>query len=179
MSIKQSFFQARYLSQKPTLAEALGVTNPHQIPKLNSITLHARYGQYLTNSQKKRFVIQALSMIAGSKAREIQARRSVSQFKIRKGMTCGCAVTLRRDAMYEFLGRLYIALPRMRSFNGFSKKSFDGMGNFNFGIEDHTAFIEVENMIEHRFGFDVCITTTATNDQYALRLIQSLDFPFL
>jgi len=171
------FFKELYLKQRPKLAESLGVTNPHQIPQLRSVVLHTRYGQYQSDSVKKRTVRAMMSTIAGRKAHEIVARTSVSQFKTRTGMICGCMATLRRDQMYHFLGRLYIALPRMRNFNGFNSKSFDGRGNFNFGIEDQGIFLESER-IDCRFGLDVLISTTARDNKSALALLRSIDLPF-
>ena len=93
-------------------------------------------------------------------------------------MLAGCMATLRGDNAYEFLTRLWIALPRSRNFNAFSSNLFDGRGNFNFGIPDHTAFIEVEGDLEHRFGFDVSIVTTAQNDRSAKCLLEHLGLPF-
>jgi large subunit ribosomal protein L5 len=171
------FFKQRYIEERPRLATTLGVTNPHQIPQLRSVVLHTRYGQYQGDNVKKRAVRSILSTIAGRKAHEIVARTSVSQFKIRTGMICGCMATLRRDQMYHFLARLYIALPRMHNFTGFNSRSFDGRGNFNFGIEDQGIFLENER-VDCRFGLDVLISTTARDNKSALALLRSLDFPF-
>ncbi len=170
-------FKQRYLDAREGLAKLLGVSNPHMIPKLGKIVLHARYGQFLTDNVKKRFVKDAICKIAGRRPCDINAKKSVSQFKIREGALCGCMATLRGDRMYEFLGRLLIALPRMRSFEGLSRRGADGNGNFNFGVEDHASFLEVQNMVDFRCGFDVLISTTASSNEGVLAMIEAIGFP--
>lgn len=171
------FFKKRYEAVRAEVAEKLGVTNPHMIPKIKKVVLHARYGQFLGDNVKKRFVKDVVCRVAGRRPCDIVAKKSLSQFKIRAGALCGCMVTLRKDRMYEFLGRLWIALPRMRSFVGLSRRGVDGMGNFSFGIEDHASFLEVQNLVDQRCGFDVSISTTSSSDEGVLALLEALGMP--
>lgn len=172
------FFASRYEKVHKSLAEHMGTKNPHKIPKLKHIVLHARYGAFLGDSGRKRFVKNTLAVIACATPHDIKARKSVAQFKIRAGALCGCKVTLRGDAMYEFLARLWIALPRMRNFNGLHIRALDGSGNCNFGVVDHAAFLEAENMVEQRFGFDIAIATTATSNEKCKMLLTEMGIPF-
>jgi large subunit ribosomal protein L5 len=110
-----------------------------------------------------------------------KARKSIAQFKLRAGMQIGCAVTLRRDRMFEFLDRLVnIALPRVRDFRGLSPKGFDGRGNYTMGIRDHLIFPEIDyTKVEHPKGMNVTVVTTASTDDQARFLLQELGFPFV
>jgi large subunit ribosomal protein L5 len=108
------------------------------------------------------------------------SKKAIATFKIRKGMPVGLSVTLRKNIMIEFYDRLVnIAMPRIKDFRGFSKKSFDGQGNLTIGIKDHIIFpeISVEN-VENLFGFDITIVTSATNDQQGYELLKLMNFPF-
>ncbi len=170
------YMKRRYLESVESIAKELNVTNNHEVPKLKSVTLHARYGKFLQNSNKKRFVLTNLTTIAGQLAVEVVARRSIAQYKVRAGMICGCKVTLRKDNAYEFLTRLWISLPRSRNFDSFDTQGIDAQNNFNFGIADHSIFEGVDS--EENFGFDVCVATTATSKAGSKRLLEALGMPF-
>lgn len=181
------YIKEEYEASVPSLVESLGVKNIFEVPKLESIVLHMRFGRYLSDKPKQRYGRELLATIGGAVPCDIVARKSVSQFKVRAGMLCGTKITLRGNEMYEFLARLKIALARMRNFNGFDDKSFDRMGNFSFGIEEHVVFVEVENKNEEgRYGFDITLTWTggcredhALNKKKGIALMTALGLPFI
>ncbi len=121
-----------------------------------------------------------MKVIAGQKPIVINARKSVATFKIRDGWPVGCKVTLRRERMYEFLDRLVnISIPRIRDFRGLNRKSFDGRGNYSFGITEQIMFPEIDfDKIDTIRGMDITITTTARTDAEGLALLQAFNFPF-
>jgi large subunit ribosomal protein L5 len=121
-----------------------------------------------------------LALITGQKPSVRRAKRSEAGFKLRKGMPIGAKVTLRRDRMWEFLDRLIsIALPRTRDFKGLSPKSFDGRGNYNFGLEEQTVFPEIDyDKVDKIRGMNITIVTTAETDEEAKALLEALGFPF-
>jgi len=108
------------------------------------------------------------------------SKKSIAAFSLREGMAIGCKVTLRRKKMYEFLDRLIsIAIPRIRDFRGFSSKSFDGRGNYTLGVKEQIIFPEIDyDKIDNLRGLDICITTTAKNDEEAKLLLEEFNFPF-
>ena len=130
---------------------------------------------------KKLFRVQLKTWkkITGQKAVVCNARKSVSNFKVREGYPIGCKVTLRRDRMYEFLDRLIsIAIPRIRDFRGFSGKSFDGRGNYTLGVKEQIIFPEIDyDKIDKIRGMDICITTTASTDEEGKALLKAFNFP--
>jgi len=121
-----------------------------------------------------------MTAISGQKPIIINSRKSVASFKIRDGWPVGCKVTLRRERMYEFLDRLVnISIPRIRDFRGLSRKSFDGRGNYSFGIAEQIMFPEIDfDKIDTIRGMDITITTSAKNDAEGLALLQAFNFPF-
>jgi large subunit ribosomal protein L5 len=124
--------------------------------------------------------VDELTAITGQKVTVRKARKSIAQFKLRAGMQIGCAVTLRRERMYEFLDRFVnIALPRVRDFRGLSAKGFDGRGNYTIGIRDHLIFPEIDyTKVEFPKGMNITVVTTAETDDQARYLLQELGFPF-
>ena len=124
--------------------------------------------------------VSDLKMISGQQPIITKARKSVASFKIREGWPLGCKVTLRGDKMYEFMERLInIAIPRERDFRGLNPKSFDGQGNYNFGIKEQIIFPEINyDNIDNIRGMDICINTSATNKEDAKALLEVLSFPF-
>lgn len=153
-------------------------SNVMEIPKLKRVSINVGLG--IVDKTTLDTVVKDLSLIAGQLPVLTRARKSVSNFKLRAGMVVGCKVTLRRDLMYYFLERLInIALPRGRDFKGMKKNSFDGSGNFSFGIREHIIFPEVIHAgVGKIFGMDVTISTTADTDVEALELLKCLGFPF-
>lgn len=155
--------------------------NKMQVPRLEKITLNMGIGS--AGLRDKKIVTNAiaeLSSIAGQQAVATKARKSNAGFKIRDGWIIGCKVTLRREVMYTFLDKLVnIALPRVRDFRGISVKSFDGFGNYNLGIHEHSIFPEIEELkIDTVRGLDIAFTTTARTDEDCFRLLSLFNFPF-
>ena len=154
-------------------------SNTMQVPKLEKITLNMGIGDAQTNSKALDSSVEELTLISGQKSVVTRAKKDVSNFKIRKGNPVGAMVTLRSNRMYEFFERLNaIALPRTRDFRGFPFKSFDGRGNYNFGINEQIIFTEIDyDKIDAIHGLDVAISTTAITDEEAYLLLKELGFP--
>lgn len=164
----------------PALMKEFKYSSPMQVPRLEKIILSCGLGETVQNSKAIEYAKYAMEKIAGQKIVITKAKKSISNFKLREGMPIGAMVTLRKGRMNSFLDRLIsIALPRVRDFRGISKKSFDGRGNYNFGLKEQIVFpeIEVEKLDKVR-GMDVTFVTTAKTDSEALMLLQLLGLPF-
>ena len=150
-----------------------------EVPKLNSVSLNMGLGDAKNNSKGLESAIEELSLISGQKPITTKAKKDISNFKIRKGWPVGCKVTLRSNRMYEFLERLIaIALPRTRDFRGLSFKSFDGRGNYNFGIKEQIIFTEIDyDKIQSIRGMNITITTSAKTDDEAYELLKMIGLP--
>ncbi len=151
-----------------------------EVPRLVKISLNQGVGDA---TQDKKLVDNALaemSIIAGQKAVPTKAKKSVSNFKLREGMTIGARVTLRHNRMYEFLDRLVtVSLPRVRDFRGINDKSFDGRGNYSMGIKEQIVFPEIDiDKVGRITGMDITFVTTAKTDAEALALLKALGLPF-
>lgn len=158
----------------------LGLSNIMEVPRLVKITINMGLGEAIHDKKIIDTAINDLSLISGQKAVVTKSKKSIAGFKIRDGWPIGCKVTLRKDRMYEFLDRLInVSLPRTRDFHGLSLKSFDGMGNYNFGIREQIIFPEIDfeksNIIR---GMDIAITTSARNDNEAKILLEAFGLPF-
>lgn len=167
---------------RTTLQRKFNFSNPMQVPKVLAVTINMGVGrQVVANSKFIDFAVEQMSLIAAQKPVVTTAKKSNAGFKIRKDMPLGCKVTLRGNQMYNFLQRLVlIALPRQRDFRGFSKKSFDGKGNFSFGIREHSIFPEIDyGKIERAIGLDINIITSAKTDEEAKELLVAFNFPFV
>lgn len=164
----------------PKLTERFGYKNPMQVPRITKVTLNMGVGEAAANKKVLEHALDDMTKIAGQKAVATKARVSVATFKIRDGWPIGCKVTLRRKQMYTFLDRLItIALPRVRDFRGVSGRSFDGRGNFNFGIKEQIVFPEINfDAIDAIRGMDIAIITTASTDAEAKALLEGFSFPF-
>lgn len=164
----------------PQLAKELALKNIMEVPKITKITLNMGVGESVTDKKVMARATADMELIAGQKPIVINARKSVASFKIRDGWPVGCKVTLRRERMYEFLDRLVnISIPRIRDFRGLSRQSFDGRGNFSFGISEQIMFPEIDfDKIDTIRGMDITITTNARNDVEGLALLQAFNFPF-
>ncbi len=164
----------------PQLQKEFGYTNPMAIPKVDKVSINLGLGEATGNAKLMDVAVQELSAISGQKPVVTKAKKSIAAFKLREGMPIGCMVTLRGDAMYEFLDRfMNIALPRVRDFRGINPKSFDGRGNYTIGIKDQLIFPEIDyNKVDKARGMNICITTTATNDAEALALLKFMGMPF-
>ena len=154
-------------------------SNIMEVPKLLSISLNIGVGDAKTNSKGFESAINELSLISGQKPVNTLAKKDISNFKIRKGWPVGCKVTLRSHRMYEFLDRLIsVALPRTRDFRGLSYKSFDGMGNFNFGIKEQIIFSEINyDKIQSIRGINITIVTSSNTDSEAYSLLKLFGLP--
>jgi large subunit ribosomal protein L5 len=165
---------------RPKLIEEFGYANPMQVPRLDKIVLNMGVGEAATDSKKVQSAVGDLTLISGQKPVVTKARTSIATFKLREGQAIGAKVTLRRDRMYEFMDRLVnIALPRVRDFRGLNPKSFDGRGNFAFGVKEQIVFPEIEyDKVESVWGMDVIVCTTARSDDEARALLRAFNFPF-
>jgi large subunit ribosomal protein L5 len=165
----------------PQLKKDLGIENDFLVPALKKIVLNMGVGEGIADSKHIKQAVEELSLIAGQKAVVTVARKSIAGFKLREGQKIGAMVTLRGERMYEFYDRLVnIALPRVRDFRGLPKKSFDGNGNYSFGIKEHIIFPEVAvKNVEIMRGLDVNIVTTTPKDEYCMALLKALNFPFV
>lgn len=162
------------------LQTKLNIRNIMEVPKLTKITINMGVGEAVNDKKIMDNAVRDLSLIAGQKALITKSRKSIAGFKIRDGWPIGCKVTLRREQMYEFLDRLInISLPRTRDFRGLSAKSFDGRGNYSFGVREHIIFPEIDfEKTEGVRGMDITFTTTANSDADAKALLESFGFPF-
>jgi large subunit ribosomal protein L5 len=166
---------------RPALREEFGYTNSMQIPGLEKIVINMGVGEAVADSKKVGAAARELTLISGQKPIVINAKRSVSTFKLREGMPIGVKVTLRGVRMFEFLDRLVnIALPRVRDFRGLSPKSFDGHGNYALGIKEQIVFPEIDyDNVDEMRGMDVIVVTTARTNEEGRALLKGLDFPFV
>ena len=164
----------------PALKSAQGYKNVHQIPRIEKVVVNTCIGSASEGKQALEDAKVELAMITGQRPAETVAKKSVANFKLRKGQAIGAKVTLRGARMYEFLERLIkTSLPRIRDFRGVSPKAFDGNGNYTLGVADQTIFPEIElDKIKRNVGFDVCIVTSAKTDKEAKALLAELGMPF-
>ncbi|HEX7852607.1 MAG TPA: 50S ribosomal protein L5 [Sphingobium sp.] len=162
------------------MTEKFGYTNPMQMPKIEKITLNMGVGEATQDKKKVTSAAEEMELIAGQKPVITKAKKSIAQFKLREGMPIGAKVTLRRERMYEFLDRLVtVAMPRIRDFRGLNPKSFDGRGNYAFGIKEQIIFPEISyDRVDKVRGMDIIVTTTANTDEEARELLRLFGFPF-
>lgn len=162
------------------MTEKFGYANPMQIPRIEKITLNMGVGEATQDKKKVTSAAEEMELIAGQKPVITKAKKSIAQFKLREGMPIGAKVTLRRERMYEFLDRLItVAMPRIRDFRGLNPKSFDGRGNYAFGIKEQIIFPEINyDRIDKVRGMDIIVTTTANTDEEARELLRLFGFPF-
>jgi len=163
----------------PNMIKRFDYVNIMQVPKIISISLNMGIGDAKNNSKGLESALNELTAISGQKPLTTKAKADISNFKIRKGYPVGCKVTLRSSKMYEFFERLVsIALPRSRDFRGLSFKSYDGRGNYNFGVREQIIFAEINyDNIDSVRGLNVTITTTAKNDEEAYWLLKEMGLP--
>ena len=164
----------------PTLTKEFGYTSVMAVPKLERVVVNMGLGEATQNLKVIDAGAGELARITGQKPLTTRAKKSIAQFKVRKGMPIGSMVTLRRDRMYEFLDRLIsIALPRVRDFRGVSPKGFDGRGNYTLGLRDQLMFLEIDYMqVDKSRGMNISVVTTAKTDEEGRRLLQLLGMPF-
>ncbi|MBW3042766.1 50S ribosomal protein L5 [Prochlorococcus marinus] len=165
---------------RPKLLKDLGLTNIHQVPKVQKVTLNRGLGEAAQNSKSLEASLAEMATISGQKALVTRAKKAIATFKIRQGMPIGCAVTLRGDRMYAFLERfINLALPRIRDFRGVSPKSFDGRGNYTIGVKEQLIFPEVTfDKVDTIRGMDITIVTSASTDEQGKALLSEMGMPF-
>jgi large subunit ribosomal protein L5 len=170
-------YKAEVLS---TLQKEFGRENRLSMPRLEKVVVSMGLGQAVLEKKRLESAERELGMITGQRPSACRARKSVSNFKLRKGMKIGLKVTLRGTRMYEFLDRLIsIAIPRVRDFRGLDPNSFDGRGNYNLGLTEQTVFPEVDpDKVEFQQGLNIALVTTARNDAEARRFLTLMGVPF-
>ena len=162
------------------LAKAFGLTNPHQVPRITKIVLNVGLGSASKNPKELDAVVDEMGAITGQRAVVTRAKKSIANFNLRQGVPVGAMVTLRGARMYEFLDRLItLAVPRMRDFRGLPEKSFDGRGNYSFGIREQLIFPEIDyDKVAKIHGMDITIATSAGRDDLAMALLREFGWPF-
>ena len=180
-TIQKPRLKERYQTEiRQMLQDSLGKSNIMEVPKVSKIVVNMGVGEAVTRSAALEGAIDDLAVITGQRPMVTRAKKSIAGFKLREGNPIGAKVTLRGDRMYEFLDRLInLAIPRVRDFRGLSLKSFDGNGNYTFGVTEQLIFPEIEyDKIDSTRGMDITIVTTANNDQEGRALLDSFSFPF-
>ncbi len=162
------------------LKDQLGLSNVMQVPKPEKVVVNMGVGDAAKDAKLMDGAVKDLTSITGQKPALRRARKSIATFKIREGMPVGASVTIRGDRMWDFIDRLTsIVLPRIRDFRGLNPKSFDGRGNYNFGLTEQLVFPEIDyDDIDQTRGMDITIVTTAKNDEEGRALLDALGFPF-
>jgi len=162
------------------LMQQFGYKTVMQVPRIEKITLNMGVGEAVADKKIMDNAVADMTKIAGQKPLVTKSRKSIAVFKIRTGYPVGCKVTLRGTRMYEFLDRLVtVAIPRIRDFRGIPAKSFDGRGNFNFGVKEQIIFPEIEyDKIDALRGMNITITTTARSNEEGKALLAAFKFPF-
>ena len=165
---------------RPRLAKEFGLKNPHQVPRLSKIVLNVGLGEGAKNPKLVDAAAEELALITGQKAVITRAKKAIANFGLRAGLPIGAAVTLRGARMYEFLDRfISLTVPRIRDFRGLPTRSFDGRGNYTFGIKEQTTFPEIDyDRVEHIHGMDITLVTTADRDDLAMALLREFGWPF-
>lgn len=173
----QAFYDREIIEQ---MREKFGYKNKMAIPKIEKIVINMGIGEAKDDPKLIEEARDQLSLITGQMPKVTRARLAVSNFKIRQGLAIGCAVTLRKKIMYEFLERfISVACPRIRDFRGFSPRGFDKNGNYNFGLTDQSIFPEVNlDKVRKSLGMNITIVTSARTDEEGRELLRLMGFPF-
>jgi large subunit ribosomal protein L5 len=164
----------------PALKKEFGYKNVMAIPKIEKVVVNMGLGEATQNAKIVDTGADEVMRITGQKPVVTRAKKSIAQFKVRKGMPIGAMVTLRGERMWEFLDRLIsVALPRVRDFRGVSARGFDGRGNFTLGLKDQLLFPEIDYMkVDKARGMNISVVTTAKTDEESRKLLQLLGMPF-
>jgi len=162
------------------LQNKFSMKNKLIVPKILKVVLNMGLGEDANDKKKLQNCIEDMSLISGQKPVVTRFKKSISNFKTRKGTAAGAKVTLRKSKMYEFIDRLVnIALPRIKDFRGLSIKGFDKFGNYTFGIKEHIIFPEVNfDKVEKIRGLDITIAISSLNKDHSIELLKKLNFPF-
>ena len=166
---------------RPALQKRFGYKNPMQVPKLTKIVINMGVGETVNDSKAIDSAVEELGLISGQKPVVTRSKKAIAGFKLREGLPIGCKVTLRSARMYEFLDRLVtIAMPRIRDFRGISGKSFDGRGNYTFGLKEQIVFPEINyDKVGAVRGMDITMVTTAKTNEEAKELLAGFQMPFI
>ncbi len=181
MSTAAPRLKVRYNDEiKDAVKSELEIQNVMDVPRLTKIVINMGVGKALENRKALDGAVTDLTIIAGQKAVVTKAKKSIAGFKLREGNAIGAKVTLRGDQMWEFLDRLIsLAIPRVRDFRGLNPRSFDGRGNYTFGVTEQLIFPEIDyDKVDEIRGMDITIVTTASNDDQGRALLTALGFPF-
>ena len=164
----------------PALRDQLALANVMQIPRLEKIVVNMGVGEAVADRKQLESAMDELSLITGQKPRLNKSRRSVAGFKVREGMPVGASVTMRGNRMWEFFDRLLaVSIPRIRDFRGLNPRSFDGRGNYTFGVTEQLIFPEIDfDRVASVRGMDITICTSANEDAHAKALLEAFGFPF-
>jgi large subunit ribosomal protein L5 len=164
----------------PALTKEFGYGNVMAVPRVQKVVVNMGLGEATGNAKLVDVGSDELSRITGQKPVTRRAKKSIAQFKVRKGMPIGTMVTLRGERMWEFLDRLIsVALPRVRDFRGVSPRGFDGRGNYTLGLKDQLLFAEIDYMkVDKARGMNISVVTTAKTDEESRKLLQLLGVPF-
>ena len=164
----------------PAMMTEFDFENKLRVPRVSKVVVNVGLGEALVSSNVVQTVARDLQLITGQKPIERKAKKSIANFKLREGQVIGLSVTLRSNNMWFFLDKLFnVALPRVRDFRGLNNKSFDGNGNYAFGIKEHIIFPEINyESVTDIWGMDVIISTSANTDEEALALLKGFNFPF-
>lgn len=164
----------------PQLMKEFNYRNIMEVPRIEKIVLNMGLGEAIQNVKILDSAVDELSLIAGQHPIITKAKKSIAGFKLRQGQSIGCAVTLRRDKMLEFLDRLInVSLPRVRDFKGLSGKAFDGKGNYSLGIKEQLIFPEINyDKVDKIKGLNITIVTTAKSDEEGKALLKLMGMPF-
>ena len=167
-------------SVRPALVEKFSYTSIMQAPSITKVVVNMGVGDAITNSKALDDAVNELTQLTGQKPIITKAKKSIANFKLREGMAIGCKVTLRGERMYDFLDKLFnISLPRVRDFQGVSKTSFDGRGNYTLGVKEQLIFPEINyDKVNRVRGMDIVIVTTANTDLEGLELLGQMGMPF-
>jgi len=173
----QTFYQG---TVRAKVAREFGLENPMQVPRLSKVVLNVGMGDAGKNPKHLEAAVEELGLITGQRAVVTKAKKAIANFGLRAGMPVGCSVTLRGARMYEFLDRfINLTVPRIRDFRGLPNRSFDGRGNYTFGIKEQLIFPEIDyDKVEKIHGMDITIVTTAGRDDLAMALLRELGWPF-
>ena len=164
----------------PALVKQFNYTSVMQAPRLEKIVVNMGVGEAISNAKFLEEAVNDLTIITGQRPVITKAKKSIANFKLREEMPIGCKVTLRGEKMYDFLEKIIkVALPRVRDFRGISASSFDGRGNYTFGVKEQLIFPEIEyDMVESIRGLDIVVVTTAATDQEGFALLKEFGMPF-
>jgi large subunit ribosomal protein L5 len=179
--IERPRLRQRYDTEiRASLASELGLSNVMEVPRLQKIVINMGVGRATQQQSLLEGAVRDLQVIAGQRPVVTKARRSIAAFKLREGMAIGCMVTLRGDRMWEFFDRLIsLAIPRIRDFRGLSPRSFDGRGNYTFGVTEQLIFPEIDyDKVDTPRGMDITIVTSARTDAEGRALLAAFGFPF-